>query len=204
MPEQNYDVKKARRTLYAPPSTRFVIVDVPPLSYLMIDGHGDPNTSTAYADAVQTLYRASYSVRAVALSELGRPHTVGPLEGLWWAPDMSVFHTGAKQEWNWTMMIVQPDDVTAAMVDSALVGADIAPSAVRFDCLDEGRCVQILHVGSYDDEGPNIDRMHTEFLPANGLEPTGHHHEIYLSDPRRVAPAKLRTILRQPVRTCVQ
>ena len=179
-----FDLKKEFRQLYAP-KQQFAVVDVPAFTYLMVDGHGDPNTAPAYREAVESLYRASYSARKAA----GQKHVVAPLEGLWWADDLGVFTARDKGAWQWTMMIAQPDFVTAEMV----------PDGVRFERFDEGRCVQILHVGSYDDETPVLAELHNEWLPAHGLTERGKHHEIYLSDPRKTEPAKLKTILRQPV-----
>jgi hypothetical protein len=201
---QTYDVKKERKDLYGARAGDFQVVDVPPFHFLMIDGHGDPNTSRAYLEAVQALYAASYAVRAAARADLGRVHTVGPLEGLWSADDLEVFATRVKSAWDWTLMIVQPDWIAADLVAEALVTARSkrpSPSLdrIRFETYEEGRSVQILHVGSYDDEGPTLERLHSQFLPANGWTPTGRHHEIYLSDARKVDPARLRTILRQPV-----
>jgi hypothetical protein len=171
----------------------------------VVDGHGDPNTSPAYREAVEALYTASYAVRAVARATLERVHTVGPLEGLWSAEDPDVFRTRDKSAWDWTMMIAQPGWITPEVVHEALGLARKkqvpALGLVRFERYAEGRSVQILHVGSYDDEGPTLERLHAEFLPAHGLIPTGRHHEVYLSDPRRTPAAKLRTILRQPVAT---
>jgi hypothetical protein len=202
---RTYDVKKERKDLYAPKSDDFEIVEVPPLKFLMVDGHGDPNTSTAYREAVEALYAASYAVRAVAKRSLEKLHTVGPLEGLWSADDPEVFRTRDKSAWDWTLMIVQPDWITAELVDEALAATRKkhlrSLDRVRFETYAEGRSVQILHVGSYDDEAPTLERLHGEFLPAKGLVPTGRHHEIYLSDARKIEPAGLRTILRQPVTT---
>jgi len=176
---------------------------VPPMDFLMVDGHGDPNTTSAYREAVEALYATSYAVRAEARSRLGRVHVVGPLEGLWSAEDPEVFRTRDKHAWDWTMMIAQPEWVSADVVEQALTAAGRkrlpALGRVRFERYAEGRSVQILHVGSYDDEAPVLARLHDEFLPAHGLAPTGRHHEVYLSDPRRTGPARLRTILRQPV-----
>ena len=199
-----YDVKKDRADLYSP-GRDFAVVDVPEMAFLAVDGHGDPNTAPAYRAAVEALYTASYAARAVARAELGRVHVVAPLEGLWTAEDLTVFTARDKSAWNWTMMIAQPDWLTPAMVDEALAAAarkkraQAALGLVRFERYAEGRSVQILHVGSYDDEGPTLARLHGEYLPGNGLVPTGRHHEVYLSDPRRTEPARLRTILRQPV-----
>ncbi|GAA2460266.1 GyrI-like domain-containing protein [Streptomyces macrosporus] len=201
---QNYDIKKERRDLYSARRDRFEIVDVPRMSFLMVDGRGNPNTSADYRAAVEALYTTAYAVRAIAKRELGRTHTVGPLEGLWYADDLSVFKTRDHDEWIWTLMIVQPSWVTSAMVDEAMKHVErtkdlSAGHRVRFDAHTEGQCVQILHVGPYDEEGPTIARMHEEFMPAEKLVPRGHHHEIYLSDARRTEPSRLRTILRQPV-----
>lgn len=200
---QTYDIKKERKDLYAPKRGDFEIVDVPDMGFLMLDGHGDPNTSEAYREAVEALYAASYAVRAVAKTKLGRVHTVAPLEGLWSAADWAAFRARDKNAWDWTMMIAQPDWITRELVDEALAAAQKkqlrALSLVRFERYTEGRSAQIMHVGPYDDEGPTLERLHVEFLPANGLVPGGRHHEVYLSDARKTEPARLKTILRQPV-----
>ncbi|MBB0247117.1 hypothetical protein FNQ90_24065 [Streptomyces alkaliphilus] len=200
----HHDIKKERRDLHSARSDRFAIVDVPRMAFLMADGRGDPNTSADYRAVVEALYTTAYAVRALAKKELGRPHTVGPLEGLWYADDLGAFTTRDRDAWKWTLMIVQPEWITPAMVEEARGNAaakkDLpAGDRVRFEEFAEGRCVQILHIGPYDEEGPVIARMHEEFMPAEGLVPGGHHHEIYLSDARRTDPARLRTILRQPV-----
>ena len=189
---------------YRAPRGQFQIVDVPDLRYLMIDGHGDPNTP-AFTDAAEALYPVAYKVKFASKRTLGRDYVVMPLEGLWWAGDMAVF-TGSpdKSRWDWTLMIMVPDwiddDLFAAAVDQ--VAAGDRPRRlpdVRLESLSEGRCVQTLHVGSYDDEADVLARMHDRFIPDHALRMTGKHHEIYLSDARRVPPERLRTILRQPV-----
>lgn len=199
----SYDVKRQRRDLYGARAGRFDLVEVPPLRFLMADGRGDPNTAEEYRTVVEALYSLSYTVRALAKAELGRTHTVGPLEGLWYADDLEVFTARDKGFWRWTMMIVQPGWITPGLASTAVdkisaTKPHVAVDRVRFDEFAEGQSVQTLHVGPYDDEGPTIARMHEEILPAHGLTASGDHHEIYLSDPRRVAPEKLRTILRQP------
>ena len=201
---QTYDVKKDHPELYAPRPGDPQVVDVSELAFLMVDGHGDPNTSAAYRDAVEALFTASYAVRAAAKAALGRVHTVAPLEGLWSAADLSVFRSRDKSAWDWTLMIAQPDWAPPELVAEALADAQRrkglpALGLLRHERFREGRSVQVLHVGSYDDEGPVLARLHDEWLPAHGLAPTGRHHEVYLSDARKVAPAKLRTVLRQPV-----
>ena len=181
------------------------VLTVPALQYLMIDGHGDPNTA-AFADATSTLYPVAYALKFASRTALGRDHVVMPLEGLWWAEDMRTF-TGLrdKSRWDWTLLIMVPDWITVEMFTAAVegvAGKRAAPprlADVRLEALCEGRCVQALHVGSFDDEAELLRRMHEEYIPTQGLTMTGKHHEIYLSDPRKTAPAELRTILRQPV-----
>ena len=197
-----------KRTLdsYRAPRGRFEIVDVPDMRYLMVDGHGDPNTSPAYADALSALYPVAYKLKFASKRELGRDYVVPPLEGLWWADDMDSFTASRdKSRWDWTMMSMVPAWIERGMVEAALkqVGTKSPPSRlrdVRLRSLSEGRCVQTLHIGSFDDEAPVLERMHHEFIPEHGLRLDGKHHEVYLSDFRKVAPERLRTILRQPVR----
>lgn len=182
----------------------FRLLDIPPHRYLMIDGEGDPNTP-AFAESVETLYPVAYSVKFASKNAAGRDYVVPPLEGLWWADDMDTFTVARdKTRWKWTLLSLVPDWLTdgdcAAAVDR--VGARRRPARLgdlRWGTLAEGRCVQTLHVGSFDDEAAVLDRMHHQFIPGHGLRMTGRHHEIYLSDFRRVAPEKRRTILRQPV-----
>lgn len=198
-------MKKSLRRLYMPSPKEFVLVDVPLQRFLAIDGQGDPNTSTDYAEAVEALYSVSYTVKFASKKKLERDFVVAPLEGLWWADDPETFRAGDKSAWKWTMMICQPDWVTEEIITDATAAASRkkqlpAISRIELRELGEGLSVQILHIGSYDDEAPTLARLHDEFMPANGLDFNGHHHEIYLSDPRRTDPAKLRTVLRQPVR----
>ncbi len=200
---ETYDIKKAHPTLYAPNPGDFHVVEVPELSFLMTDGHGDPNVSTAYTAAVEALFSLSYAVRAIAKSALGRVHTVGPLEGLWSADDPRAFVARDKCAWDWTMMIAQPAWISPDIVGDAMKKAQKkslpALERVRFEPYTEGTSVQILHIGSYDSEAPVLARLHGEYLSQHGLTFNGKHHEVYLSDPRRTETAKLRTILRQPV-----
>ncbi len=147
----------------------------------------------------------SYAVRSMTKARLEKVHTVGPLEGLWSADDPEAFRTRDKSAWDWTVMIAQPDWITAELVEEALAATWKkrlpALELIRFERYTEGRSVQILHVGPYDEEAPTLERLHREFLPANGFAPTGRHHEIYLSDARKTEPARLKTILRQPIST---
>ncbi|RZU65314.1 hypothetical protein EV379_1644 [Microterricola gilva] len=202
---EKYDIKRAHKALYAPSSADFAIVDVPEMHYLAVDGHGDPNTAQAYADAIEALYGVSYTLKFESKNALGRDFVVGPLEALWRAADMMAFTSRDKDSWDWTAMIIQPEWITAEMVDAAIVTLRAkrplaAIEKVRLMTLNEGGCVQILHIGSYDDEAPTLDRLHHEYLPAHNLDFNGDHHEIYLSDARRTDPAKLKTVLRQPVK----
>lgn len=196
-----------KRTLdhYRAKAGEFRLVEVPATRYLMVDGQGDPNTAPEYEQALQALYPVAYKLKFASKRELGRDYVVPPLEGLWWADDMAAFTTRRnKDEWRWTMMLMVPDWLGQEMVEAAVAaaGAKDPPTRladVRLGELTEGLCVQTLHLGSFDAEGPVLERMHHSFIPQNALRLTGRHHEIYFSDPRKVAPEKLRTILRQPV-----
>jgi hypothetical protein len=177
---------------------RFRILDVPDTRYLMTDGHGDPNTSPAFTAAVEALYPVAYKLKFASKRDLGRDYVVPPLEGLWWAEDMDSFTTARdKSQWDWTLMLMVPEWIDESMFTTAV--EQTRGGHVRLQTLSEGRCVQTLHVGSFDDEADVLTRLHHDFIPGNGFRMTGTHHEIYLSDFRRVAPDKRRTILRQPV-----
>lgn len=184
---------------------RFDVIDVPELNYVMIDGHGDPNTSPEFTTAVEALYPLAYTLKFTSKRELDRDYTVMPLEGLWWADDHAAFTaTRDKSQWDWTLMIMQPEWIDHELfADAVATVAAKNPEArvheVRFGSYAEGTCVQTLHVGAFDDEAPLLAEMHDVFIPRNGLQMTGKHHEIYLSDPRKGAPERRRTILRQPV-----
>lgn len=197
------DVKKQLPALYRVSSKAVVEVEVPPLRYLMIDGAGDPNTSAAYARAVEALFSVSYTAKfAVKRGAAGVDYAVMPLEGLWWADDWSVFTSGDRAAWRWTMMILQPDfvpeDVVRRAIDDVVRKKGLAAAAqLRLEELHEGRCAQILHVGPFSAEGPTIRRVHA-FIDERSA-PRGKHHEIYLSDVRRADPARWKTILRQPM-----
>jgi hypothetical protein len=188
--------------LYRATSTP-TLIDVPTMTFLMLDGRGDPNTSADYAAAVQALYTLSYGVKFAIKRTLGVQVKVAPLEGFWWAEDMSAFLRADKSAWQWTAAIRQPAELTPELLDD--VAAEVArkkdvPAAasVRLEAFTEGLCAQILHVGPYSAEEPTITRLHA-FIAEQGYALGGRHHEIYLGDPRRAAPEKLRTIIRQPV-----
>jgi hypothetical protein len=199
-----YDIKRERKEFYAPKNTSWAVVDVPEQQFIAVDGTGNPNTAPAYAHAVEALYTVAYTLKFTGKRMAGGDFVVAPLEGLWWADRPEAFTGGAKDSWHWTMLISMPSWITEEMIEDAKQTASAkkkAPtiSRLRHLTLHEGPSAQVLHIGSYDDEAPVLHELHHSYLGANGLRPTGLHHEIYLSDPRRTAPEKLRTILRQPV-----
>lgn len=200
---EKVDFKK--QDSYQAKYNEFRIVKMPKLQYLMVDGHGDPNTSQEYKDALEALYPVAYKMKFMSKLELGKDYVVPPLEGLWWADDMDAFtNRRDKSQWDWTMMIMTPEWVTPELFQMAVEKATEKPGSpslakVRLAQLDEGMVVQTLHIGSYDEEAPVLEKMHHEFIPDQKLKMVKKHHEIYLGDPRKVAPAKLKTILRQPV-----
>jgi hypothetical protein len=196
------DWKKDLKKWYFPPA-KPVLVDLPPVHYLMIDGRGDPNNNPSYQAAVEALFSLSYAIK-FALKKSGlADYAVFPAEGLWWADDMEAFSVEDKSAWHWTMMIAQPDAVMSEWVERAR-GEVVAKKGitaaeqVRFEAMAEGRCAQLMHTGPYSAEGPSVARLHA-FIDAQGLRRSGKHHEIYLGDARRTAPEKLKTVLRQPV-----
>jgi hypothetical protein len=198
------DLLRELKDLYRPPSDHAVLVDVPTLSFLMIDGEGDPNISPDYRAAIEALYAASYTLKfKVKRGETGLDYKVMPLEGLWWTHNMADFSVERKNQWKWTMMIVQPSIVTAELVEPAIVEAAKkkglpALERIRFGELIEGLSAQIMYRGPYSAEGPTIDELHA-FIAERGYVRAGKHHEIYLGDPRRAAPDRLKTVIRQPV-----
>ena len=201
---EKLDFKKQLKHLYCSSAKKVEIVEVPPMNFLMVDGQGDPNTSQSFVEAIEALYPLSYTLKfMVKKGELGIDYGVLPLEGLWWADDMSVFSAGNKEGWQWTLMIMQPDFITEDMVAEAIQAVEKkknppALPLVRFETYDEGKAAQTLHIGPYTEEGPTIEKIHS-FIEENGQQRDGKHHEIYLSDMRRTSPEKLKTIVRQPM-----
>ena len=180
------------------------VVEVPEATLLMIDGHGDPNTSDSFAQAIQSLYTVAYTIKFSLKKATGRNEKVPPLEGLWWNADND-FTVGTKDTWSWTLMIRLPDDLPTGMLDDTLASAaakkpELPISDLRVERFSEGSAVQIMHIGPYDEEEPTIAALR-EFIADQGYAMHGKHHEIYLGDPRRSAPSKLRTLLRQPIAT---
>ena len=197
------DLKKLHKPLFTAPAGEWALVDVPELNFIMVDGHGDPNTAADYERALQWLYSVAYGIKFAAKPS-GKTFVVQPLEGLWHADDPSSFLDRRKSEWCWTMMIMIPDFVGRELFDAAVAKAHNKlgdpPPSLRLESYKEGSSLQALHIGPYDAEGPLLARLHDQIMPAQGLTFAGHHHEIYLGDPRKSAPEKLRTILRQPVK----
>lgn len=190
--------------LYRPRKGAIVEVEVPPLRYLMSDGHGDPNTSQAYADAVEALFSVSYTAKfMVKKGPQAIDYAVMPLEGLWWADDLSTFTGEDRTGWKWTMMMMQPDFVPEEVIMDAITQVREkktlpAIEDLRLESFSEGRCAQVLHVGPFSDEGPVIERLHAHIEERSAL--SGKHHEVYLSDIRRADPKNWRTIIRQPMK----
>jgi hypothetical protein len=200
---EKLDLKKTLKNLYVPSPKAFSIVEVPPMNFIMIDGQGNPNTSLEYAEAMQALYTSAYTLKFKVKKELSVDYPVMASEGLWWMDDMREFSASRKDDWKWTMMIMQPEIITQALFHQAVTETMAKKgypglSRLRLERFDEGLASQILYFGSYADEGPTITRLH-EFIAENGFVRSGKHHEIYLGDPRRVAPEKLRTVIRQPM-----
>lgn len=196
------DLKRELEGLYKASAKSVAEPDVPEFNFLMVDGEGNPNTAASYREAVEALYSVAYTVKFALKKTHGLDYVVMPLEGLWWADDLSSFQRGDKEGWKWTMMIMQPPEVSRSMVESAIADVQTRKGLhglerIRFDAFAEGRCAQILHVGPFSTEGPTIQRVHDYISGRSALR--GKHHEIYLSDVRRAAPANWKTIIRQPM-----
>jgi hypothetical protein len=197
------DWKKDQKDVYNPPKDP-VVIDVPPINYLMLDGHGDPNNNPHYQAVIESLYAVAYNLKFAIKKAERVDYAVYPAEGLWWVPDMNKFDIAHKEDWDWTMMIAQPEMVTPEWVAKARAEALKKKGLalieqVRFETYREGLSAQVMHTGPFSAEGPVIARLH-EFIRAQGGEMNSKHHEIYLSDFRRTAPEKLRTVIRQPFR----
>jgi hypothetical protein len=201
---QKLDYKKELKQFYSAPTGKAVFVTIPPMRYLMIDGMGDPNTATSAREAIETLFPLAYAIKFKIKKEMETDYSVLPLEGLWWADDMTAFMSAGKDFWKWTYMIQQPVIVTGDIFDQVLFDVKkklSSLSQVRFETLEEGLSAQIMHLGPFSEEGKTIDILHS-FIRENGHKIDGlvkKHHEIYLSDYRKTSPEKLKTIIRQPV-----
>ncbi len=197
------DLKKELKYLYQPSAKEVALVEVPGMNFLMIDGEGDPNTSRSYQAAVEALFSVAYAIKFKVRNTLAIDYGVLPLEGLWWADDMATFSVDDKSGWKWTMMIMQPEFVSTALICDTIVEVKKKKSLpalaqLRFEPFAEGKCAQILHIGPFSAEGPTVARVHA-FIDTVGKR-SGKHHEIYLSDIRKADPSKWKTIIRQPLR----
>jgi hypothetical protein len=197
------DYRKELKHLYSPSPKEVVIVDVPEMNFLMVDGQGDPTNSGEYQAAVEALFAVSYTLKFMAKKgTLQLDYAVFPLEGLWWADDLSAFGLERRDEWKWTAMIAQPKYLTPDLFSTAVEAVESKThlsslGIMRFDTFREGKAAQLMHVGPFAEEGRSIAKIHG-FIGSMGGELTGKHHEIYLSDVRRTSADKLRTIIRQP------
>ncbi|PIE33381.1 hypothetical protein CSA56_11925 [candidate division KSB3 bacterium] len=200
------DYKKELKHLYKPSAKKIEIVNVPSMNFLMIDGAGDPNTSQEFQEGIEALFGVSYTLKfMIKKGAFAVDYGVLPLEGLWWADDMGQFSIQDKSNWQWTVMTMQPEQyITVNLVQEAIVQVDkkkglAALSKLRFERFEEGLAAQVMHIGPFSEEGPTIEKLH-DFIEEQGYQRSGRHHEIYLSDFRRTAPEKLKTIIRQPMR----
>jgi len=200
------DFKKSMKDFYEPNSKEVVIVNVPEMQFLMIDGKGSPGDSQEYLDALNALYPVAFKIKFISKGK-GKDYVVPPLEGLWWADNMADFTKGNRNKWKWTMMIMQPDWITQDIIDKAIkTTMNKKPelknsiSKLRLEKYKEGKAAQIMHIGPYSEEGPTIEKIHN-FIKTNSGNFNGHnlkHHEIYLSDPRKAKPENMKTVIRQP------
>lgn len=198
------DYKKEFKEFYNASAKAVTAVTIPSFNFLMIHGHGDPNTSVEYKEAIEALYTVSYSLKfKIKKSKKAIDYGVMPLESLWWVDDLEQFDVKNKENWKWTAMIMQPPLITEELVNTAMLEVQQKkdPRALikmKFESFEEGESAQIMHIGPFSEEGPTIKKVH-DFIKANGHSLRGKHHEIYLSDIRRAAPEKWKTIIRQPM-----
>jgi hypothetical protein len=206
---QKVDWREELKHLYGPSAKTVVEVEVPKMDFLMVDGQGDPN-GPRFAEATEALYAVSYALKSMVKKRDGVDHAVSPLEGLWWEEGLFGFQdeeawrrTAAnRQAWKWTLMIMQPEQVSDELIEQARTGVEKkkelpALPMVRFGTFREGLAAQVLHRGPYAEEWPTVERVH-RYIEERGGDPSGKHHEIYLNHPGRTAPEKLKTIIRQP------
>ena len=206
--DKKLDYTRILKTLYSASLKTPVIIDVPPMNFLLIDGKGNPNNSPAYQEAVSALYTLAYTLKFTIKKSRAIDYKVLPLEGLWWVTDMTRFSVDDKENWQWRMMIMQPDLITETIfseVYSTVIKSKKIPLhlKIRFESYMEGCCAQIMHLGPYSEEKPTIERLHA-YAHNNGYRLDGNHHEIYLGNPQKTAPQRLKTIIRQPVQKIAQ
>ncbi len=200
------DFKKTMKEFYQPKPKEVVLVDVPEMQFLMIDGMGSPGDSKEYQDALAVLYPIAFKTKFLSKAK-GKDYVVPPLEGLWWADNMNDFTEGNRDRWKWTMMIMIPEWISLDMINEAISItkkkkpelSELLPK-LRLEKYKEGKAAQIMHVGPYSEEGPTVQKVH-DFILKEGGKLDGlktKHHEIYLSDPRKANPATLNNVIRQP------
>jgi len=201
---EKLDLRRQLKHLYQPPAKEPVLVDVPAMSFLMVDGTGDPDTASEFQQAIEVLYGVAYTLKfTLKMGPQQIDYPVMALEGLWWSAGAQQFDMEDRAAWRWTLMIMQPDLITEEMVadSAAQVKRKKDPPALsklRFEEFHEGLSAQVMHIGPYSGERPAMEKLHV-FIREGGREPRGKHHEIYLSDPRRAKPERMKTVIRQPV-----
>ena len=203
------DFKKEYKYLFSPSPKTPEIVQVPAFKYIMMDGEGYPGDSSDFQEKIQVLYGLAYTIKFMLKKDRQEPFdfTVPPLSGLYCADDPAAFSDDSrKDEWKWTLMIMLPDRVTTSVFEAArqeLIKKKNPPAAglAYLEIYEEGLCAQIMHIGPYSQEGPTIKKLH-DFFQEKGYTFNGRHNEIYLGDPRRTQPEKLKTIIRQPITKC--
>lgn len=197
------DFKKLYKTYYSPKSDKPEIISMPRMQFLMVDGRGDPNNSADFQAAFGLLYGTAYTMKFSRKKTGKTDFSIGALEGLWWNEKGEAFGMDRKDDWYWTLMLWVPDDITQDEFETAR-GAlkarkpELTTERIRLGTYKEGVVVQIMHIGPYDTEQSDVEKMHS-FASAEGYTQSGKHHEIYFGDPRRTVPEKLRTILRHPL-----
>lgn len=200
---EKIDFKKAFKHLYSPSAKQPEVVEVGPLRFLAVDGEGDPG-GEAFQHAVGALYGVAFTAKFARKKAGVEPdYSLGPLEALWWMQGDEPFDPKDRAHWQWTLLMWQPDfiseeDIASAVAEQLAKKPNPMLPTVRLLEFDEGRAVQVMHVGPYSEELPTVERLHA-FASQQGLRLRGKHHEIYLGDPRRGDPTKLKTLLRQPV-----
>ena len=201
MPVTKLDLRKTLKSLYSPPLGEVELVRVPTMKYIMVDGIGDPG-GQAFQQAMSVIYNVAYAMKFRSKAQLKKDYNVMAPEGLWWMKGGG-FDASRRDEWLWTLMSVQPDFVTSKMLSEAVQEVKRKKNSpglekARLESFAEGLCVQILHIGPYSSESESIAKLDA-YAKEHGYKMVGKHHEIYLGDPRRAAPSKLKTIIRHPV-----
>jgi len=204
-PVEKTDYKRKYKEFYKPGDKEAVIVNIPSFNFLTIDGCDARPESKDFQEAIQALFTLSYKIKFESKKKYNKDYVVMPLEGLWWADDMQAFVNGQKEDWKWTLMIMQPEFISLADLKTAtsLSKEKVASSTlekIKLRSFEEGRSAQILHIGPFSEEARSINKIHELIAEIKGSfnGKMNKHHEIYLSDFRKVDPLKMRTIIRQP------